>query len=452
MKQVQPSRRLDIWFFVTFATVLTCALVATPASAHSLWKPGSITPPRSNDLFNNLKVAPCGNLPRGTSPAVFQKGTEIRVEWVESINHIGYFKINFSAAGDTNFVPLLIKKNATDPNPQFNYPDDQNTAIPSGQVHSFAGYITLPNMVCTDCTLQIIQVMQDTGIDTFYYSCSDINLVDNNPNDATPPADVTGFTAVPGDTLAKLSWTNPTTDFYRTVVLQASSAIATAPNTGTEYLVGDVIGNATVVYVGTDQAQQVLGLTNGSTYFYKAFAYDFNKNYAPGVQLQVSLPAMAVNQAPLVQLLPIQGGNDTSTVTTNGGHVQVQAQVTDANPGDQHSYDWHNTDARLVNLSAVPNTFEFNPMALTPGTTYTLNVTVTDNGTPALSGTAAPLQVTVVNGTTPPPAATPTAGGCTVNPQAGFSPLFGIMLGSAVVYLVVASRRRRIIAQIQHCE
>ena len=444
MNQVHSSRRIGFWKCLIIATAVAFALAATPASAHSLWKPGSITPPRSNDLFNNLKAAPCGNLPRGNNPAVFQKGTEIRVEWVESINHKGYFKINFSAAGDANFIPLLIKKSATDPNPQYNYIDDQDNAIPAGQVHSYAGFITLPDMVCTDCTLQIIQVMQDTAIDTYYYSCSDINLVANNPNDTTPPADVAGFAAAPGDTLAKLSWTNPAVDYYRTLVLQASSAIAAVPNTGTEYHVGDVIGNATVVYVGNTQTHQVNGLTNGTTYFYKAFAYDLNTNYAPGVQAQVSLPATAVNQAPMVQLLPVQGGNDTSTVTTTGGNVMVQAQVMDANPGDQHTYNWSNTDNRLLDLNPAANTFEFDPKTLTVGMTYTLNVTVTDNGNPALSATAAPLMVTVVSGaTTSPAAATPTAAGCTVNPHARFSPLFALMLGGAAVYLLATSRRRR---------
>ncbi len=442
MKQVQQPHRFGFWLYVIIATAV--AFTVTPAAAHSLWKPGSITPPRSSDLFNNLKTSPCGGLSRGSNPAVFQKGTEIRVEWVESINHIGYFKINFSPAGDANFIPLSIKKSAIDPNPQVNYPDDQNNSIPSGQVHSFSGFITLPDTVCTNCTLQIIQVMQDSGTDSLYYSCSDINLVANNPIDTTPPANVTGLAAAPGDTLANLSWTNPAADFYRTLVLQATSAITSVPNTGTEYLMGDVLGNATVIYVGNGQAHQVTGLSNGSIYYYKAFAYDLNKNYAPGVQVQVSLPALAVNQVPVVRLLPIQGGNDTSTVTTNGGRVMVQAQVTDANPGDQHTYNWLNTDVRLLDLNAAANTFEFDPMTLTPGTTYTLNVTVTDNGNPVLSSTAAPLMVTVVNGATPPPAAaTSAAGGCTVNPNASFSPLFPLMLGGAVFYLVATSRRRR---------
>ena len=97
------------------------------------------------------------------------------------------------------------------------------------------------------------------------------------------------------------------------------------------------------------------------------------------------------------------------------------------------------TCALPIYLNPAANTFEFDPMTLTAGTTYTLNVTVTDNGSPVLSGTAAPLTVSVVNGAT----TTPIAGGCTVNPHASFSPLFPLMLGGAVFYLVITSRRRR---------
>lgn len=452
MKHVQQSPRFGFWVYVLIASAMAYIIAMSPASAHALWKPGSITPPRADNLFNNLKAAPCGNLPRGNNPAVFQKGTEIMVEWVESINHQGYFKINFSPAGDANFIPLLIKKDANDQNPQFNYPDDQNGAIPNGQVHTFSGLITLPDTVCTDCSLQLIQVMvANNGTESFYYSCSDINLVANDPNDNTPPADVAGFAAAPGDTLVDLSWTNPAADFYRTLVLQSANAIVDVPNTGTEYQVDDPVGDSTVVYVGNGQTHQVTGLNNGATYHFKAFSYDLNANYAAGVAAQAALPAQAVNQAPTVLLLPIQGGNDTATVTNNGGNVQVQAQVTDANPGDQHAYDWTNTDAQLVDLNAAPETLEFDPMTLTPGTSYTVNVAVTDSGNPPLSGAAAPLVVTVVDGATPPPPATPpaavtsngTSSGCTVDPSARFSPLFVLMLAGAVFYFVAVSRRRR---------
>jgi len=439
MKQAQQSHRFKFWKYIIIATTVVLSMTATPVSAHALWKPGSITPPRSTDLFNNLKTSPCGNLPRGSNPAVFQTGTEIKVEWVESINHIGYFNINFSPAGDANFIPLLIKKSATDRNPQFNYIDDQNTSIPANQVHNFSGFITLPNTACTNCTLQIIQVMQDSGTNSFYYSCSDINLVTNNPIDTTPPVDVSDLAAAPGDTLANLSWTNPAVDFYRTLVLQSTSPITSVPNTSLEYQVGNVIASATVVYVGNGQTHQATGLVNGSTYYYKAYAYDLNKNYAPGVQVQATLPTLVVNQAPVVKLLSIQGGNDTSTVTTNGGNVQVQAQVTDANPGDKHSYNWLDTDGRLVDLNKAADTFEFDPKTLKAGMSYTLKLTVTDNGQPALSAAAAPLTVSVVNGAIPPPA----AGGCTVSPTASFSPLFPLLLGGAVFYLLATSRRRR---------
>jgi hypothetical protein len=295
-----------------------------------------------------------------------------------------------------------------------------------------------------------MQVMvANNGGESFYYSCSDIRLVANDPNDITPPADVAGFTAAPGDTLANLSWTNPAADFYRTLVLQDIDVIVDAPNTGTEYQVGDVIGDSTVVYVGNGQTHQVTGLNNGTTYHYKAFAYDLSKNYAAGVAAQAALPAQAVNQAPVLsELFAVQGGNDTATVTTGGGNVQVPAQVSDPNPGDQHTYDWSNTDVALVDLNAAPDILEFDPMTVPLGS-YTVSVAVSDNGTPQLSD-AKMITVNVVANSTPPPATPPapvtnngTSSGCTVDPSARFSPLFVLMLAGAVVYFVSVPRRRR---------
>lgn len=49
------------------------------------------------------------------------------------------------------------------------------------------------------------------------------------------------------------------------------------------------------------------------------------------------------NIPPVVNLTLTQGGVNTSLVTPNGGPVTVTVQVTDANAGDTHSYDWSAT-------------------------------------------------------------------------------------------------------------
>ncbi|MCT6701055.1 fibronectin type III domain-containing protein [Rheinheimera sp. 4Y26] len=49
------------------------------------------------------------------------------------------------------------------------------------------------------------------------------------------------------------------------------------------------------------------------------------------------------NIPPVVNLTLTQGGVNTSLVTPNGGPVTVTVQVSDANAGDTHSYDWSAT-------------------------------------------------------------------------------------------------------------
>ncbi len=56
-----------------------------------------------------------------------------------------------------------------------------------------------------------------------------------------------------------------------------------------------------------------------------------------------SIDIRSGNIPPVVNLSITQGGVNTSLITPNGGPVVVTAQVTDANKGDSHSYDWSAT-------------------------------------------------------------------------------------------------------------
>ena len=160
---------------------ILCA--AGAASAHIALKSPTA---RTNDQVQ-LKVGPCGqnvNM-RTNNLTVFKPGQTITVAWDETINHPGHFRISFDPNG-TNF-----------PNPtsftDFNSGATDlvdNIADKTGTAPiAYTQQVTLPNVECTQCTLQLIQVMTDKppygdGND-IYYQCADLILT--NGDAGIPP-------------------------------------------------------------------------------------------------------------------------------------------------------------------------------------------------------------------------------------------------------------------------
>lgn len=132
-----------------------------------------------------LKDAPCGraNGTRGTHIYHYNPGQTIKVAMVEFVAHPSYFRIAFDDDGDDGFIePQSIQPidptrpcpyNAADkcgPPDYYNSPavlpgmDDLYPHLPTGFLDTakYTFEVTLPNITCDNCTLQIIQVMEDT--------------------------------------------------------------------------------------------------------------------------------------------------------------------------------------------------------------------------------------------------------------------------------------------------
>jgi MYXO-CTERM domain-containing protein len=143
---------------------------AATASAHI-----ALTSPRPRS--DAQKEGPCGaaGSTRGTNVTTFRPGETITVAWTETVDHPGHYRIAFDDNGNDSFQL---------PNrPDDNFPQtlvDQIADRPSGG--SYTQQITLPNMTCTNCTLQLIQVMTTTvPYNSFYFQCADIVLSDGTP-------------------------------------------------------------------------------------------------------------------------------------------------------------------------------------------------------------------------------------------------------------------------------
>ena len=270
--------RLNRNLIICLFTAILMFLIQSNAFAHARWVIGSVTPPRTNDT--GLKVDPCGGKARTNRSTIFSAGQTIELEFEETVNHPGHYRIAFSPADDLNFDSYVLMDNI---------PDTTNTG-------RYTEVITIPpDQICSACTLQLIQVMTTSTNPQpgdFYYSCSDIQIT--AAGDTTKPAPVSSVSAVNGSTAgqANISWTNPTDDFYRAVILKSTSPILDEPVGGNDYTAGDMINGVEVIYSGNANSTSATALALDTTYYFKVFSQNPRKNYAAGQETSVMITAV----------------------------------------------------------------------------------------------------------------------------------------------------------------
>lgn len=126
---------------------------------------------------SNLKTGPCGNLAPSSTPTVITPGTDVTIKWEETIEHPGRYYIKL--ASDNTITNILQEIEILDE-------QSDRATIP----HQYSVTISIPpDLECPDCTIQLIQSMEEDPLNPrFYYSCSDINITANPPV-VTPPPD-----------------------------------------------------------------------------------------------------------------------------------------------------------------------------------------------------------------------------------------------------------------------
>jgi uncharacterized protein (TIGR03382 family) len=132
------------------------------------------------------KAGPCGaaGSTRGTNVTTYAPGQTITVEWDETVGHPGHYRIAFDDDGNDVF------QNPNNPNDNFPSTLVEPIADVGGTTH-YTQTVTLPNITCDNCTLQLIQVMTTAvPYNSFYYQCADIILA-GAPTDPTDPTDPT---------------------------------------------------------------------------------------------------------------------------------------------------------------------------------------------------------------------------------------------------------------------
>ncbi len=138
---------------------------------------------------DSQKQGPCGlagmSEPGGTV-YTYAPGATVAIAWNEFVNHPGHYRIAFDEQGDDDFV---TPSSASDV-----YTNEavllDDIADLDG-VHDYTIEVTLPDIECEQCTIQVIQVMTDKppfgdGNDV-YFHCIDVTLaIGGDPSTGEP--------------------------------------------------------------------------------------------------------------------------------------------------------------------------------------------------------------------------------------------------------------------------
>ena len=145
---------------------ISIAICTPNALAHARLKlNGKLTPRNQN---SGLKTGPCGGVAVDETKRVTLSAKEtITVEWEETINHPGSYKISFATTEQSEFKLLKELQDTQDGAVTFNDPTTY---------HQYSTSIMVPDITCNKCLIQLIQVMTDRTPPTFYYSCADVKI------------------------------------------------------------------------------------------------------------------------------------------------------------------------------------------------------------------------------------------------------------------------------------
>jgi hypothetical protein len=166
-----------------------------------------------------IKDGPCGMTggARGANVYTYKPGATITITIGEYIPHPGYFRIAFDNDGDDGFAnPATISGEHGDCNgdpkcgpgmDDFCNNDtvlldnlDAHVSSGLGTAPQYTWTVTLPNVECTNCTLQIMQVMTDLNYhpadypaDDLYYQCIDLVLSNDAEDTGVSPGENDGI-------------------------------------------------------------------------------------------------------------------------------------------------------------------------------------------------------------------------------------------------------------------
>lgn len=164
--------------------LVTTAIMTDAGFAHTRFSADKLLKPRNNSDGN--KTGPCGGVAQfpDNQRTVLTAGADILVEWEETIEHPGWYRLAYSTDGETGYDTHVILDNILDQTGSVSRADPLTW-------HRYSKTITVPDIACEKCSIQLIQVMNENpALPRNYYSCADVRIVKAGTTAAKPAVPV----------------------------------------------------------------------------------------------------------------------------------------------------------------------------------------------------------------------------------------------------------------------
>lgn len=232
---------------------------------------------------------------------------EYRVRSVDAYGNFAFSSgYSFVLACDTTapVISSLRAEQVTDQSANILWSTDEpatsfveyGTSSVYGSTASSIGFVTSHVMPIAGLLPGTMYHVRVTSVDASGNSTTIDGLTFTTVSDQTPPGNVS-LTATPGNGFVALLWSNPPDGDYAGVrIVRRTSGYPTNPSDGDLVFQGYGIG-----FVDTN-------VVNGTTYYYGAFAYDTNGNFASGALASAtplaSLPEVPPEIPPVIPEIP----------------------------------------------------------------------------------------------------------------------------------------------------
>ena len=96
----------------SFMSFLVLFFMSSSLWAHARLMPNGNLPPR--DSNPGLKTAPCGGVARTNSPTYLIKGSQLTINWEETIQHPGRYEFSISYDNEQTWTSLGVVQDTQD--------------------------------------------------------------------------------------------------------------------------------------------------------------------------------------------------------------------------------------------------------------------------------------------------------------------------------------------------